>query len=390
MREEQLQQFSKTVETIYAAAVAPEIWPDAVEGIAQVHGAERAALLTPMTSATDGGYLVPYNMTPQSLHEWSTTYIKDDPWVAAGHRRNVVQDGNSFLGEDLVPDDEFVETVFYKDFLSRHDIRWLCTGIVFAGSTPDLPMTTCSVYSGNSGRRFDHETREVHALLLRHLSCALGTMYTLRNAKFKAAKSVRALEELPTALAVIGHRGNVVFANRAAHAIFGLDDGLVLRAGHPITDGFGWLKTKTPSAQAKLDAALKRTLELDVLRSPSFMDAVSLPRPSRKLDLLVRVVPLSPTAEFADASLGAAALVFVTNPEQLPSIDADVLAKLYAVTPAEARVAQELLRGDSVAAIAQRLEVGEATVKTHLRSLFQKTGASRQTQLIRLLLELRR
>jgi DNA-binding CsgD family transcriptional regulator len=60
-------------------------------------------------------------------------------------------------------------------------------------------------------------------------------------------------------------------------------------------------------------------------------------------------------------------------------------ARRYEFTPAEARVFEALLGGRTVGSVARTLGVGEATVKTHLQHIFDKTDTRRQIDLVRLL-----
>jgi DNA-binding CsgD family transcriptional regulator len=62
-------------------------------------------------------------------------------------------------------------------------------------------------------------------------------------------------------------------------------------------------------------------------------------------------------------------------------------ARYFRFTPAESRVVQALVSGATLGAIARRLGVSEATVKTHLQHVFDKTGARRQVELITRLAE---
>ncbi len=56
------------------------------------------------------------------------------------------------------------------------------------------------------------------------------------------------------------------------------------------------------------------------------------------------------------------------------------------LTPTEARIAQGLAGGARPAAIAGELGVAQTTVAFHMRNLFQKTGTSRQAELVALIL----
>jgi DNA-binding CsgD family transcriptional regulator len=63
-------------------------------------------------------------------------------------------------------------------------------------------------------------------------------------------------------------------------------------------------------------------------------------------------------------------------------IDPFVVAATFGLTPAEARVGVELTRGLSPEEIAQTHGVAISTVRSQLRSLFQKTRTTRQTELV--------
>jgi DNA-binding CsgD family transcriptional regulator len=98
------------------------------------------------------------------------------------------------------------------------------------------------------------------------------------------------------------------------------------------------------------------------------------------------VLPLSAAAAEDDLEApGGKVAVFVsaTHPDLAPALD--TLARTYGLTAAESRVARALAEVGSTPMIAQALGVTVATVRTHLRSLFEKTGARRQVEIVRLL-----
>lgn len=384
-----LSRFSHTVETIYAAAMKFDLWPEAVRQIALLQGADKAAVLTPSTPLREGGFILRFNIDDSELQQWSTDYIHHDPWIAAAQRRAVIRDGHAMLGEDLVPDSQLVQTLFYREFLSRVGVRRLCTGIVFDGSVRELPITTCSTYAGENGTVFDQTHVEVHTHLLRHLSCALGTMYKLRDLEFRSAASIQALDCLPSAVLIVGDRGHVIHVNRAALHLLDHSDAIFLRAGHPVNDGLGWLRTADPGSQRVLDIALQRAVSNDFLLTPAFTDALAIQGPGGSSRLVLRTAPLSEAAEFPGRPPRAAALVFITEQAAVPVLDLRALRGLYRITQAEAKVAQTLVQGGSVTDLAKGLGLSEATVRTHLRRLFEKTQTSRQSELLRLLLDLR-
>jgi transposase/DNA-binding CsgD family transcriptional regulator len=63
---------------------------------------------------------------------------------------------------------------------------------------------------------------------------------------------------------------------------------------------------------------------------------------------------------------------------------AGTLARLYALSPRQAQLAEMLVAGHSLPYIAERLAINQETAKTHLRRIFHKTDTRSQSELVRL------
>ncbi len=57
---------------------------------------------------------------------------------------------------------------------------------------------------------------------------------------------------------------------------------------------------------------------------------------------------------------------------------------MFDLSAAEVRTLERLLAGDTLAEVAGKLGIAITTARTHLAHIFDKTGASRQSDLIRL------
>ncbi len=99
----------------------------------------------------------------------------------------------------------------------------------------------------------------------------------------------------------------------------------------------------------------------------------------------VFVAPLPTVRGFAGGTRRLALIVIgdPARPDLLPS--GQDLRQYFDLTPAEARVALLLCAGHVPKAVARQLDVGIATVRSHMRALLEKTGTSRQAELIQLL-----
>lgn len=151
------------------------------------------------------------------------------------------------------------------------------------------------------------------------------------------------------------------------------------------------------------DAALRAQIEQAVHECASSMQPISVPgigmeptRPVRTLQLRRSaegpgvVMHLSPLGEPIRRLHGANAAVLCSLTElgRREQLDFSCLVDLFDLSTSSARVAEAYLRADTVKDVARQLGISANTVKTHLATVYERTGCSRQSQLIRLLMAL--
>ena len=73
---------------------------------------------------------------------------------------------------------------------------------------------------------------------------------------------------------------------------------------------------------------------------------------------------------------------------ELPVPSEKLLAEMFGLSPAEARLAQRIARGDSLEDIAADAGIKMPTARCQLASVFGKTGTNRQPKLVALLCHL--
>jgi DNA-binding CsgD family transcriptional regulator len=100
---------------------------------------------------------------------------------------------------------------------------------------------------------------------------------------------------------------------------------------------------------------------------------------------LAHVLPLTSGARRqAGVGFSASMAVFVRRAQLDAPTMPEVIAKHYGLTPTELRVLLAVFESGGVADIAETLGISQATAKTHLRRLFDKTGTKRQADLVKL------
>lgn len=206
-----------------------------------------------------------------------------------------------------------------------------------------------------------------------HVARAWRVTHSLAEAERRLRLTGQALDRLATGVALVDAQGLVLAANAAAERL--------LAGGSDVRIEGGRLLAHEPALARRLAAALlrlgaphaERSLPAEVLRLRSGRDESTL-------ELLL--LPLATGSDATDSP----AVLFVYEPSGAGLAPADLLEKIYGLTPAEARVVGRILVGRTLEESARDLGVGLETVRTHLQRVFRKVGTTRQADLVRLLL----
>jgi DNA-binding CsgD family transcriptional regulator len=379
--------FSGLVDDIYKAALEPGQWSSAVQRVSELHQCRAALLLTPSTAPKAGGFIFAHGLSAAHLDMWATKYVNHDPWVKVANEKDVYHEGNVFLSDDLLSREDLEKTVFYREYLTQVDVGSFCTGIVFNGKRTGYAETSCSFFNRLRAPAFTEHDKKLHSLTVTHLSRALGTMYTLRDAELRLAANMAALDRVSAGVLLFGERGNVVFANASASKMLASGNGLAMRVGNAATDGSGWLQADDADDQARLTRAISEAIAMQPVVDAHFMSGTAFRRKGRR-PLLLQLSSLTAGNEFSRGERESWAIGFLSELGASPRLDPAMLQTLFSLTAAESALAQAVLGGDSLEQVAAELGVSPNTVKTQLKSIYVKTDTHRQAQLVRLLMGL--
>lgn len=370
---------------IYDGTFKPEIWPGVVRDIVGYVGGSKGLLFTSFDAPKDGGFTFPHVIPESAMQQWADHFIEHDVWTQAGIAKGLIKSGNVSLGTELVPEDEFLTSVLYRDFFRPLGVAQLCIGVIFGQDSADALPTVCSVYRDISEPRFSDIERQRMQVLIPHLSRALGVMYRLRDAELKRAATLAALDRLSGSVILLDSRGCVLHANPAARRILTERDGLALSG---LRDGERRLAASDMRTQTALENAVRDCLRPDALQVPHFARGVPVPRPSGDLDYALQFAPLNGAEGFRTAEGDARAIVFVADPAERLQLDPALLKRIFRLTPAEIRLLEEIVAGATMGAAALSLGISENTARSQLKKVFERTGTNRQADLVRLLVSL--
>lgn len=169
-----------------------------------------------------------------------------------------------------------------------------------------------------------------------------------------------------------------------ARLLFGNATGLTL-----LDSGQGLMRTGSGIAASEMADAVRLRVAIDHFiasghsgNSPGAA-VVRLNRPRKRRPLIAAVLPVeSPPRSVEDPAL----VLLVFDPEMEIAALMMPICQLYGLSPAETRLACLLAEGLTVNDAAMRMRLRVPTLRTYLKQIFSKTGTSRQTDLIRLLM----
>lgn len=135
------------------------------------------------------------------------------------------------------------------------------------------------------------------------------------------------------------------------------------------------------------DSAARRRLD-DLIRAlkanscQSYIEPIVL-KCDDEPPIILRMMTVPESAQ--GLFLGAAAIFIFTRLKCWPQPSAQLLTKLFGLTPAESRLAAELSDGSTLIQAARALNISWETARTQLKAVFAKTNTHRQSELVALL-----
>ncbi|PWT86809.1 MAG: LuxR family transcriptional regulator [Proteobacteria bacterium] len=359
---------TEIITRIYDAALDPALWPDALEGIAAFVNGQVGGLLVKdqvhkcvsarCHSGTDPHYMQLYERTYSQLGPVATSLF-------CGVGRVVAI-------PDLMPYKQFCQSRFYEEWARPQG--WVDIAVAGLENTSEGCVYLSMARDETSGM-VDDEMRRRMVLVAPHVQRAvlIGRMIEFRKAA--AATFAEMLDNLSFGLFLVDARGVLVHANAAGHEMLAAGD--LLRAS----------SDRLTALDAQVDQALRDTVAAAGRGDADVgIRGIALPLTAHDAQRYVaHVLPLTSGArQSAHATYAATAALFVRKAAMEYPSHAEVIGKTYHLTPAELRVLFGIVQIGGVPEVAAAFGVADATIKTHVSRLYEKTGTGRQADLVRL------
>jgi DNA-binding CsgD family transcriptional regulator len=290
-----------------------------------------------------------------------------DPFVNLPPEQIVTQ-------QELIPDEELLQSEYYRNYLQPIGLFHIL-GVDTV--EPDGMIARLRIARQRGEPAFSQANRNLCARLLPHLRRAIAIHARLYRAEAERDLYAGTVDQLAVASILLDESGQVTSTNDVADEILAQQNALRVSDGRlRITD-----RTTDGQLQGLIDDALaaRRGGELGVAH------ALAVSRQHGQPDLGLVVRPL-PAADGSEIRSSPALAVFISDPAQPERTSMHSLVELFGLTPAEANLALKLARGLSLAAVCAEQNISQHTARAQLKSVFAKTGVTRQAELVRLIL----
>lgn len=346
-------------------------WSRFLEKLCAFVGAHTGSLI--IQDAPTGAATVPatFGLDPDFSRLYEEYYHKVNVYTIVGSARRWLRPGALRAYHAIVPPSVVMKTEIYNDFMRRLDWYDGVSGVLAReGSWVSFLNVACPPSAGLISR----EQLVLMKRIAPHAQRALQVQRRLERLEAFQEAAAATLDQLPLGVIFVDGSGKPLLVNRVAHEILDAKDGLTLtREG---------LHAATAGATAELRRLVHNAIQTGNGRGLDAEGGMSLSRPSLRRPLYIVVGPLP--AGHPSLQPRAAAVVFVTDPEDGVESTPAVLQRLYGLSPAEARLAALLLDGKRLQDAAEKLGISVNTARNQSKSIFQRTGTRRQSELIRL------
>ena len=359
-----VEQIPHIIDDLYAGALDEAAWRRAIAAIINLVSGSAALI---------------FGFNPKTHRILRDENHQFDPGVLAAYRSHFASIdirmdpglqfaiGDAMFERKLVPVRDWKGSEIYNDLLLPGDSPWVLA--FWLHKAPDK-VVLVSIQGSRHRGPYDESDGERIKPLIPHLRRALEIKDRLEQAHIHCDTLGRGLDSLSFGVLILDVDGYIHEASTVAAELMRADCGI---RRNP--DGTLWLRE--PAGKA-LNLWIK-----DRLPPAANSDGLlHVPRPlMRPLSVMVTRLPDVSQSWFSSGPPGWMLLLF--DPDRQLAVSTELIAHDLGLSAREAEVAALLVSDYDIKAAAQRLNISVHTTRTHLKTIFSKTGSRSQVELIR-------
>lgn len=352
---------------VYDAALDEKKWPSFLEAFAQAVGGCSSILRSADLKTSTANFVASSGYDPAWQAAYCNYFVKMDYLIPALAK---FKPGEIKSGDQVFSLSEQRKTELYNDyFIPQDKVHALGTFLVKDGSHTLL----FSAQRGKCAGMFGEEQARLMGILAPHVTRAVQVHRQLTGLTLEKEWALGALDQLRMGVILTDSLGVPLFVNRAAEQMMTPGKGISLCQGRL-------------ALLASADTALLHKLIAGAARGAIGGD-MRIALPKNRLEVLqCMVMPVSPehSARLSIRPGSGCVAVFLSMPGSL-QLPHKRLATLYGLSMAESRLVAKLAAFASLDQAANDLGIAMGTARAQLASVFAKTGAKGQPELLMLM-----
>lgn len=375
--------YDRLIQLIYGGPLEAVPWSSMLPELRRVFDAKTASLvLRPpvegdagviLNSLRPGAYEGDVDATIANPNDWQATTYREqffslDPFIN-------LPPGEVITLAEVVPSESLLESPYYRQYLQPIGVLHILGVDVLE---PGGLMAGLRFARGDSEPAFTDEDKKTLHRLVPHIQQAASVHAVINRANSERDLYAGTVDQLSLGTIILGDKGVILSSNQLATELLDDGNGIYVHAGQ--------IRLSDPSANAEFQVQRTASEAASLGDGATIAHALRVPRSSGSQHLGLVVKPIA-SAEWSGGPSEPRTAVFISDPQRQTDTSNDILSELFGLTPAEARLSILMAQGRSLAEAAEVLGVTQNTVRAQLKAIFSKTGATRQAELVGLILK---
>lgn len=362
---------------IYEATVNPSHWSHVLEMVAELTCSSSTCLYYHNKALNNPSTIAQFGCPVEMTKEYEDHFGHLDPLFDNNGEitliNGVTKCQQFYPGSENFAD---VADAFYKKWMEPHNIYYF-GGVRFIDT--DNHKAAIAIQRHKKEGPWSKGDMRVIDEIVPHLKRALNIHTEFTRLRTQQDSLLKGLDRLVIGLILFDRHARAVYINPTARAII---------KGHPGLDlNDNGLFLNHTGSDVNLQQTILNTSKISPENSWKQSVAIGITHPDVKAPLPLLVTPMHAHQLTSDLNYeGAKVAVFLSDPNQDQPISVENLCSVYDLTNYEAQVAIGIANGQSIDEIATGTHRSTHTIRSQLKSVFKKTGVSRQSELIKLLL----
>lgn len=363
------QNIGQIIGSIYDAAVSPDQWNSVLREVSDYCGVANVALVTVDPDSNYSSVVSP-RANPDSVSDYNTHWWRYDPLPALAANAPVGQ----YVSIMDINREAYFKSAFYNEF--RRFTGYGDYGLTWTLSQEHSAIGTVVFQTSRSNDEIAEQSMRDISLVVSCVERAISLSRTLRRTEtIRSAIAARCPIARGMGIVAVNAKGKVVFTDEEGDAL--LSKGILSKTAQ------GDISLGSSGADAELYQTIK-TCARQGVDHPAGKE-IQVCHGNGHEPFIVEILPWrEPLAN--PFGLQATVMLLIKGAHQTRDTKIRHLRQTFGLTPAEAALALEIMQGDGRGPAAARCGISVNTARTHLMHIFEKTGAGRQAELIRILM----